>query len=54
MDDTTNSQNDEPDREEAHLARALAVARRGMRKYRDALKELAGLEAKRPPADDNA
>lgn len=40
--------------QEAHLARALAVARRGMRKYRNALKELAGLKAEQPTADDSA
>lgn len=54
MNNTNNSQNDEPNRKEAHFARALDVARRGMRKYRKALKELAGLKAGRPPEEDAA
>lgn len=40
--------------EEAQLERAMTMARRGMQKYRNALKELAGLKGERPPADDKA
>lgn len=38
--------------QEAPFARAMDVARRGMRKYRNALKELAGVKAERPKVDD--
>lgn len=37
---------------EAHFARAMAVARRGMRKYRKALKELAGIKKAEQPRTD--